>query len=86
MYPEHDRLNAIKGESQTIGTFLDWLRNERKPTLVLAEYLDDWDRPVPSNVTIEGLLAEYFEINCERIAAEKDAMLARLQNDRRDAR
>ena len=27
-YPEHEKLAKVKNESQVIGAFLDWLRNE----------------------------------------------------------
>lgn len=35
-YPEHDKLQKVKDDSQTIGLFLEWLRGDRG--LVLADY------------------------------------------------
>lgn len=29
LYPEHEKLSAVREQSQTIGDFLDWLREEQ---------------------------------------------------------
>jgi hypothetical protein len=83
-YPEHDKLHAVKDQSQAIGSFLDWLQNERKPRTVLA--IHEWDEWVPTNERIEALLAEYFEIDLKKLEEEKRAMLDELRkaNERRN--
>lgn len=34
-YPEHDKLHAIKTQSQALGTFLEWLEQERGVELAI---------------------------------------------------
>lgn len=63
-YPEHDRLSAIKDESQAQGEFLQWLSDEGEIHLY---------RP------LKELLAEYHEIDLSKIETEKRAMLAKIR-------
>jgi hypothetical protein len=39
-YPEHERMKAVRGESQAIGEFIDWLRSEETP-YTIAEW-EEW--------------------------------------------
>lgn len=80
-YPEHDKLHAIKDQSQAIGAFLDWLQNEREPTIVLCTRTQyKWDNLYqPAHVPIPDLLAEYFEINQDKLEEEKVAMLDKIR-------
>lgn len=80
-YPECDKLAAVSEESQKIGAFLDWLRNEKG--YVICEENKDCDSgqelaPIFSN--IESLLAEYFDINLNRVEKERREILANLRN------
>lgn len=36
-YPEHEKLDKIKAESQTIGGFMEWLTDEKKVQLKIYE-------------------------------------------------
>lgn len=86
-YPEHDKMAAVTDRSQVIGAFLDWLLNERKPPVALATPSEaQWDYAGHDvvNISIEKLLAEYFSIDLDRIAAEKDAMLETIRNTKED--
>ncbi len=85
-YPEHERIMKVQTESQAIGEFLEWLQfghaHECGEPIVLAYYkpstaLDD--PLVPWPYTIEKLLAQYFDIDLEKIQAEKDQMLAEMK-------
>ena len=72
-YPEHDKLKAVQEESQTIGEFLDTCgytlaKWSKEPHLV------DYAELVPVG-NIQDILAEYFEIDPNKIEAEKRAML-----------
>ena len=80
-YPEHEKLHAVRAKSEAIGEFLDWFMHERRG--VLAEYVDGHDYPVPANFRggIEGVLAEYFEIDLDVLDAEKRAMLAGIREE-----
>lgn len=82
MYPEHEKLEAIKDESQAIGAFLDWLQNERQPTLQLCAVTNHTDHPFqPIYFGIQELLAEYFDINLKKIEAEKNKMLKEIRKN-----
>lgn len=74
-YPEHDRLKLISDKSQTIGAFLEWLNSESGLEIcTLIEGQID-DRFAPAGISIEKLLAQYFEIDLDKIEKEKRAML-----------
>lgn len=68
VYPEHDKLKSVKDKSQAIGEFLEWLQHEREPIVCIAD-TTGW---IP--VTNE-ILAEYFEIDLEKLELEKQEML-----------
>lgn len=65
-YPEHDKLRKISDRSQACGEFLDWLEEEK-----------GWELPSHSK---PALLAEFFEIDQERLEDEKQAMLNELRS------
>jgi len=76
-YPEHDKLQTVKEDSSTIGEFLDWacdVKGVRLSTLAQGA------------LNIEKLLAEYFEIDLDRIDAEKEQMFQDLRTANEQAR
>lgn len=76
--PECDKLHAVRDRSQEIGAFLDWLIEDKQ--YVLAKYTPQADYElVPQNVSIERLLAEYFEIDMDKVDAERRAILESLR-------
>jgi hypothetical protein len=75
--PEVEKMSEVTGDSQTIGAFLDWLRNERG--LAICEADEDTGYYYPYRATIEELLAEYFNIDLDRAEQEKRAILRRLR-------
>lgn len=97
-YPEHDKLQAISDESQTIGLFLDtsgytlcrvMYRAPHNGIGALSETptKDDQDgRLVPVSTPINDILADYFDIDQAKIEEEKRAMLDQLRamNEWRD--
>jgi hypothetical protein len=76
-YPEHQKMKAVKEQSQTIGEFLDWLFSKGT---VLAHYQGRLDELMPRNMNIENLLATYFEIDLDKIEEEKQQMIDELTN------
>lgn len=126
-YPEHEKLSAVKDQSQRIGEFLEWLMDEKKVELAFwhkhSEQCDGFnadtgeiepeyecgnkkhdsgemkhdfgmygchpkrsfgcDMPCqtlsPFRATKEKLLAEFFEIDLEKLENEKRAMLDSLR-------
>lgn len=84
-YPEHEKLKKVSELSNEIGTFLDWMRGE---DVSFCEYVegheDDFGDWMPSGFyplrkSIEQWLADYFEIDLNKIADEKDQMIAELR-------
>lgn len=92
-YPEHDKLAAIHERSQAIHDFLEWCA-ERGLWLAERQCLR-WDHPdayceegecdmsdglAPTHQSDRALLAEFFDIDMNRIEAEKRAMLDQMRN------
>lgn len=87
--PECEKMRAVKEKSQAIGAFLEWLSAEKG--VHLAEYhrhsracLDHEahlvcglleNHSVRWNYNIERLLAEYFDIDLNKVEEEKEAIL-----------
>jgi hypothetical protein len=74
--PEHKKLLAVKDHSQAIGAFIEWLGEEHN--IVFATYDGDFLEEFPFK-TKDKWLAEYFEINLDKIEEEKLAMIAELR-------
>jgi len=74
-YPMHVKLDAVADKSQVIGDFIEWLRGK---AIVLASYYEESGLQ-PNHVSIETLLAEFFEIDLEILEEEKRAMLKALR-------
>jgi hypothetical protein len=70
--PESDKALAVKKESQAIGTFLEWYRAQH---------------PAIRRKSIEIVLAEYFQIDLDKVEKEKRAILngIRAANEAREA-
>lgn len=95
--PECEKLAAVSGRSQEIGQFLQWL-GEKGIHLAVAHEHEDGCRGSHGflscgytakglewyHLNIEKLLADYFEIDLEKIEKERRAILAQLR--RKDAR
>ena len=78
MYPQHEKLNAVKDQSQTIGDFLEWLHSEKG--IILTSYSNsNMNWPTPDLTAKERLMAEYFEIDLDALEAEKRMMLGMIQ-------
>jgi len=79
-YPEHAKLHAVALRSQTCGEFLEWL-TEEKNLFVCRIDGENVRGPnyVPVSLSPTRLLAEFFEIDQDKIGAEKDAMVAELR-------
>lgn len=73
--PECDKMLAVRAESQAIGSFLDWLTTEKRIEL---STIDENGRLQSFRYTVERLLAEYFEIDLNKVEAEKRTILASI--------
>ena len=87
-YPEHEKMREVVDRSQSIGEFLDWLRDEKgialckwQDTIHHSEEMGDYT-PEGYYVVKDGpekLLADFFDIDLDKIEKEKQAMLDALQ-------
>lgn len=71
-YPEHDKLLAIKDQTQAIGEFLDWLHDDKGISLTKRDGFGDL---VPVATHWEPLLAEWAGIDRDRLECERRRML-----------
>lgn len=90
--PELERMSAVKDDSHKLGEFIDWLREE-KGWLFAAYHKHDHecnrghrcelrdDELVPQHTSIEKLLAEYFEIDLDKVEKEKRELLLAVRKD-----
>lgn len=85
-YPECEKMLEIREESQSIGQFLDWLQSDRR--VILSEYCADVEcqfceeseeRLMSVKLNMETLLAEYFNVDLEKVEKEKLTMLEKLK-------
>lgn len=85
-YPEHEKLEAIKDKSQSIGEFIEWLN--RKKGIYLGKWShfgkpeEGFDAMFAARESIENLLAEYFEIDLVKLEKEKRQMLSHALTSR----
>jgi hypothetical protein len=77
--PECDKMQAVQSKSQVIGEFLEWLNGK----YVIAQWVEvegyKEEQLLPAHTVIEKLLAEYFEIDLEKVEAEKREILEELR-------
>lgn len=88
-YPEHEKLQAVVDKSQAIGTFIEWLQDVKK--LHLAKWTDIEHEDIVTDeihivqelclepLDINKTLAEYFEIDLNKLEQEKRDMLEELR-------
>jgi hypothetical protein len=79
-YPEHDKLSAVKDKSQAIGEFLEWLDYEKNYSVCsLTEGRNGDGEYSPIFTSTEKLLAEFFNIDLNKLEQEKRKMLNELR-------
>lgn len=77
---ELDKMAKVHERSQAIGAFLDWLGGERDYTICeLGENGEGMEEYFPVRPNIEKLLAEYFDIDLEKVEKERRKLLDSLQ-------
>lgn len=69
-YPEHAKLLKVSAQSQICGEFIDWLA-------VRGFHVESNKRSRPT-FRLRPMLAEFFEIDENKLEEEKRAMLATL--------
>ena len=71
-YPEHLKFDKVRDKAQAIGEFIEhsgW---------ILCDWPDNSRYPVATNLSINNVLAKYFEIDEKKLEDEKQRMLAAL--------
>jgi hypothetical protein len=78
--PELDKMEAVQEQSQTIGEFLEWLNGKGISLCKLGTA--DWEQNFhfPIHDSTEKLLAEYFDIDLNKVEQEKQVLLAEWRN------
>lgn len=81
--PQLDKMRSVKEDSQKLSTFIDWLTEQGMP---ICEKITD-DRygaeMAPITISIERLLARYFEIDLNKVEDERRSLLDELRADGR---
>jgi hypothetical protein len=78
-----EKVEQIRERSQPVGEFLEWLTTERR--IVLAQYHSHTESCsldcvldqmlMPCYIGIEKILAEYFQIDLEKVEQERRQLL-----------
>lgn len=88
-YIEHEKMMAVKDKSQAIGDFLEWLKGkvEFATWEENNEYYEDINDIIevlkPVHRSSEQWLADYFDIDLNKIEQEKQSMLEEIRNANR---
>ena len=80
--PELDRLQNVVNDSGVISGFLDWLSEQGWTICETSEDGPRWQDYMPICLASEQLLARYFEIDLNRVEAERRAILEHLRKVR----
>lgn len=91
-FPEHEKLEAISDESQACHDFLEFLNEKGFVFCQDLDYVDEFEDPMtgkvitytgkrlaPVAVDRRNLLAEFFEIDLDKLEEEKRTMLEGLR-------
>lgn len=62
LYPEHDKLRAVRDESQTIGEFLAWLSRNN---IALCKWRKEWHNGEPKWVDRAGRRTSIADHDCQ---------------------
>ncbi len=71
-YPEYEKMKAIQKESQSIGEFLAWLETKE---IMLTKWDEKRDFYFSILRSSESLLAEYFDIDLDKVEKEQREIL-----------
>lgn len=79
-YPEHEKLNEVHEDSQTIGDFIEWIQTGGFPGMKLCQIDEYGDGNFyPKWTRTEDILAAYYDIDLEKIDKEKREMLEEIR-------
>lgn len=84
-FPEHDKLALVAPQSQLIYEFLSWLEGTKDAQVTYNHYFSDYSIADAGDQTMKEWLAEFFEIDLDKIEAEKRSMLDFIRSMNGDA-
>lgn len=81
--PNLDKMLSVKPDSQTIGQFLEWIGEQGWEICEWCEgeKRGDEDVLLPLHMSIEKMLALYFDVNLQACEAEREAVLKNLRGE-----
>lgn len=77
-YPECEKMTEVHEESQSIGAFLEWAQ-EQGFELCIVNETTSRNHFIPIRMSMEELLAKYFEIDLTKVEIERQQMIKTLQ-------
>lgn len=77
-YPEHEKLRGLGGSNQVVGDFIEWLGEQE---IELAKWNRSGTYCMPINKSRDSLIAEFFDIDRNKLESEKEAMLAAIRGE-----
>jgi hypothetical protein len=77
--PECNKILAVKDKSQIIGEFIDWLKERNIHLCTWLSGEEGEERLGYVNEDIETLLAQFFNIDLNKVEKEKQMILRDLQ-------
>lgn len=80
LFPQLAKMQAVQSESQVIGEFIDWL-GESGMAICTGHNGLRGESFYPVSVSIETMLARYFNVDLQAAERERRAVLADLASD-----
>jgi hypothetical protein len=77
--PVLDKMLANKAESQAVGNFLNWLQENSMFIAGYGKERGDRDMIFPDGLSIEELLAAYFDVDLAEAERERCKILAAIR-------
>lgn len=78
-YPECAKMAAVKDKSQVIGEFIEWMRDTQEFEICLS-HSNYSGKYIPISITIEILLAKFFNIDLKKVENERRQMLDEMRS------
>jgi hypothetical protein len=75
-YPEHEKLKALGDSNQIVGDFIEWLSEQGYE---ICRWNDSGTHCLPVHLHRDQMLADFFEIDRDKLEAEKRQMLDALR-------
>lgn len=76
-YPECEKMAAVEDKSQVIGEFLEWAKETQDFHLCI--YSGYGKEYIPIGITVERLLAKFFDIDIDKVEKEKRQILEEIR-------